>query len=225
MDKIFPEVGRVALLDDIDEILIPEEALAGRIRELGRAISHDYIGKEPLLVGILTGAVLFTSDLLRQITIPVHLDFMATSSYGPKTESSGIVRILKDLDQSIEGRHVIIVDDIIDTGLTMDYLLETLKARYPASLKVCVLLDKVPRRLRHVPIDYRGFEIPDKFVVGYGLDYAGRYRNLPFICVLKSQIYGSEPIPSRFPVPRRTLDQPVSPASAPVAGSKPRPVR
>src|SRR5713101_4831749 len=184
MDKIFPEVGRVALLDDIDEILIPEEALAGRIRELGRAISHDYIGKEPLLV-----------------------------------------RILKDLDQSIEGRHVIIVDDIIDTGLTMDYLLETLKARYPASLKVCALLDKVPRRLRHVPIDYRGFEIPDKFVVGYGLDYAGRYRNLPFICVLKSQIYGSEPIPSTFPVPRRTLDQPVSPASAPVAGSKPRPVR
>ncbi|TMI76572.1 MAG: hypoxanthine phosphoribosyltransferase [Bacillati bacterium ANGP1] len=183
----------MALLDDIDEVLIPEEVLQARIRELGRTISNDYNGKEPLLVGILTGAVLFVSDLLRQISISCQLDFMATSSYGVKTESSGIVRILKDLEQSIEGRHVIIVDDIIDTGLTMDYLLETLKARYPASLKVCALLDKVPRRLRHVPIDYRGFEIPDKFVVGYGLDYGGRYRNLPFICVLKQEIYGQEP--------------------------------
>lgn len=184
----------MALRDDIDEILIPEEALQARIRELGRAISSDYNGKEPLLVGILTGAVLFVSDLLRQITIPCQLDFMAISSYGTKTASSGIVRILKDLEQSIEGRHVLIVDDIIDTGLTMDYMLETLKARYPASLKVCALLDKVPRRLRHVPIDYRGFEIPDKFVVGYGLDYSGRYRNLPFICVLKPEIYGQEPV-------------------------------
>jgi len=182
----------VPLLDDIDEVLIPEEVLQARIRELGRTISNDYNGKEPLLVGILTGAVPFVSDLLRQISISCQLDFMATSSYGVKTESSGIVRILKDLEQSIEGRHVIIVDDIIDTGLTMDYLLETLKARYPASLKVCALLDKVPRRLRHVPIDYRGFEIPDKFVVGYGLDYGGRYRNLPFICVLKPEIYGQE---------------------------------
>ncbi len=183
----------MALLDDIDETLIPEEALQARIRELGRAISNDYSGKEPLLVGILTGAVVFMSDLLRQISISCQVDFIATSSYGVKTESSGIVRILKDLDQSIEGRHVLIVDDIIDTGLTMDYLLETLKARYPASLKVCALLDKVPRRLRHVPIDYRGFEIPDKFVVGYGLDYGGRYRNLPFICVLKPEIYGQDP--------------------------------
>ncbi len=136
---------------------------------------------------------MFVSDLLRHITIPCQLDFMATSSYGNGTDSSGIVRILKDLDQSIEGRHVLIVDDIIDTGLTMDYLLETLKARYPASLKVCALLDKVPRRLRPVPIDYRGFEIPDRFVVGYGLDYAGRYRNLPFICVLKPEVYGQKP--------------------------------
>ena len=180
----------MGLLDDIDEILIPEEALRGRIRELGRTISKDYEGKEPLLVGILTGAVLFMSDLLREITIPCQLDFMATSSYAEGTTSSGIVRILKDLDQSIEGRHVIVVDDIIDTGLTMDYLLETLKTRYPASLKVCALLDKLPRRIRHVPIDYRGFEIPDKFVVGYGLDYAGRYRNLRFICVLKPETYG-----------------------------------
>ncbi len=184
----------MALLDDIDEILIPEEALQARIRELGQKISTDYAGKEPLLVAILTGAALFTSDLLRQISIPCQLDFMATSSYGTQVDSSGVVRILKDLDQPIEGRHVIVVDDIIDTGLTMDYMLETLKTRYPASLKVCALLDKVPRRRRFVPIDYRGFEIPDRFVVGYGLDYAGLYRNLPFICVLKAQVYGQPPL-------------------------------
>lgn len=180
----------MGLLDDVDEILIPESALQARVRELGQAISADYEGKEPLLVGILTGAFLFLADLLRHITIPCQVDFMATSSYGVGTESSGIVRILKDLDQTIEGRHVLIVDDIIDTGLTMDYMLETLKARYPASLRVCALLDKVPRRRREVRIDYRGFEIPDKFVVGYGLDFAGRYRNVPFVCVLKPQIYG-----------------------------------
>ena len=174
----------MGLLDDIDEILIPEAALQSRIREIGRAISSDYDGKEPLLVGILIGAFVFLSDLLRSISIPCGVDFMATSSYGDATESSGIVRILKDLDQSIEGRHVLIVDDIIDTGLTMDYLLETLRARYPASLRVCALLDKLPRRKRAVRIDYRGFEIPDKFVVGYGLDYSGRYRNVPFVCVL-----------------------------------------
>jgi len=181
----------VGLLDDIDEILVSEAALQSRIRELGRAISSDYEGKEPLLVGILIGAFVFLSDLLRSISIPCQVDFMATSSYGDATESSGIVRILKDLDQSIEGRHVLIVDDIIDTGLTMDYLLETLRARYPASLRVCALLDKVPRRKRAVRIDYRGFEIPDKFVVGYGLDYSGRYRNVPFVCVLKPEVYRS----------------------------------
>ena len=181
----------MGLLDDIDEILIPEAALQARIRELGRAIAGDYEGKEPLLVGILVGAFVFLSDLLRHISIHCGVDFMATSSYGDATESSGIVRILKDLDQSIEGRHVLIVDDIIDTGLTMDYLLETLRARYPASLRVCALLDKLPRRRRAVRIDYRGFEIPDKFVVGYGLDYSGRYRNVPFVCVLKPEVYRS----------------------------------
>ena len=181
----------MGLLDDIDEVLIPEAALQARIRELGQAVSRDYDGKDPLLVGILIGAFVFLSDLLRHISIPCGVDFMATSSYGAATESSGIVRILKDLDQSIEGRHVLIVDDIIDTGLTMDYLLETLRARYPASLRVCALLDKVPRRRRAVRIDYRGFEIPDKFVVGYGLDYSGLYRNLPFICVLKPEVYRS----------------------------------
>jgi hypoxanthine phosphoribosyltransferase len=180
----------LGLEDDIDEVLVPEEVLQDRIRELGHRISDEYGGKEPLLVGILTGAFVFLADLLRSISIPCQVDFMATASYGNSTESSGIVRILKDLDQSIEGRHVLVVDDIIDTGLTMDYLLETLKARYPASLRVCALLDKRPRRRREVPIDFRGFEIPDKFVIGYGLDYAGRYRNLPYIAVLKQDLYG-----------------------------------
>lgn len=179
----------MGLLDDVAEVLIPEEALQARVRELGRRISEDYEGKEPLLVGILTGAVFFVCDLLRAITIPVHLDFMATSAYSRGTESTGVVRILKDLNENIEGRHVIIVDDIVDTGLTMDYLLTTLKARYPASLAVCVLLDKAERRIREVPLRYVGFRIPNRFVVGYGLDYAGLYRNLPFVCVLKPEVY------------------------------------
>lgn len=181
----------MGLVDDVEEVLIPEAVLQDRVRELGRQIAQDYNGKDPLLVGILTGAFVFLADLLRAISVPCQIDFMATQSYGAGTESSGIVRILKDLDQSIEGRHVIVVDDIIDTGLTMDYLLETLKARYPASLRVCALLDKRPRRLRAVQIDFRGFEIPDKFVIGYGLDYAGRYRNLPYIAVLKPELYGT----------------------------------
>jgi hypoxanthine phosphoribosyltransferase len=175
----------VGLQDDVAEVLIREDELRARIADLGRQISTDYDSKTPLLVGILKGASIFLSDLIRKVTIPCLLDFIATSSYGAGTESSGIVRILKDLDQSIEGRHVLIVDDIIDTGYTMDYLLETLKARYPASLRVCALLDKITRRRRHVPIDYRGFEIPDKFVVGYGLDYRQRYRNLPYIGVVR----------------------------------------
>jgi len=179
----------LGLVDDVEEILIPEEVLQDRIRELGRRISSEYNSKEPLLVGILTGAFVFLADLMRAISIPCRVDFMATASYGTGTESSGIVRILKDLDQSIEGRHVLVVDDIIDTGLTMDYLLETLKARYPASLRVCALLDKRPRRLREVTLDFSGFEIPDRFVIGYGLDFAGRYRNLPFIGVLKPELY------------------------------------
>jgi hypoxanthine phosphoribosyltransferase len=180
----------LGLADDIEEVLIPETVLQDRIRELGRQIDREYNGKEPLLVGILTGAFVFLADLLRAVSIPCHVDFMATQSYGSSTESSGIVRILKDLNQSIEGRHVLVVDDIIDTGLTMDYLLETLKARYPASLRVCALLDKRPRRQREVPIDFGGFVIPDKFVIGYGLDFAGRYRNLPYIAVLKPELYG-----------------------------------
>lgn len=179
----------MGLIDDIDEVLITKEALRDRVKTLGAKISSDYEGKEPLLIGILTGAVLFMADLLREITMPCQVDFMATSSYGSNVESSGIVRILKDLNETIEGRHVILVDDIVDTGFTLDYLLTTLKARYPASLSVCCLLDKEERRKRHVPLKYVGFQIPDKFVVGYGMDYAGLYRNLPYLCVLKPEVY------------------------------------
>lgn len=172
---------------DAEKILLSEEKIRAKVRELGRAISDDYAGKELLAVGILKGAAVFLADLIRYISIPVYLDFVAVSSYGASTKSSGVVRILKDLEESIEGRHVLIVEDIVDTGLTLNYLVENFKARGPASLKVCTFLDKPIRRKIHVPIDYNGFSIPDKFVVGYGLDYNERYRNLPYIMVLSSE--------------------------------------
>ncbi len=177
------------LEDDVAEILITEEELQARVAELGKAISDDYRGKDLLLVCILRGAVVFLSDLMRHITIPHEIDFMAVSSYGAATETSGIVRILKDLETSIEGRNVLIVEDIVDTGLTLDYIISNLKTRRPASLRTCVLLNKSERRLVDVPLDYVGFDIPNKFVVGYGLDYGEKYRNLPFIGVLKPELY------------------------------------
>jgi len=177
------------LEDDVAEILITEEELQARVAELGKAISNDYRGKDLLLVCILRGAVVFLSDLMRHITIPHEIDFMAVSSYGAATETSGIVRILKDLETSIEGRNVLIVEDIVDTGLTLDYIISNLKTRRPASLRTCVLLNKSERRLVDVPLDYVGFDIPNKFVVGYGLDYGEKYRNLPFIGVLKPELY------------------------------------
>jgi len=179
----------LGLADDVDEILIPEEVLQDRIRELGKRISAEYNSKEPLLVGILTGAFMFTSDLLRAISVPCHVDFMATASYGSGTESSGIVRILKDLNQSIEGRHVLLVEDIVDSGLTLNYLLKNLRGRRPATLEVCALLQK--KGIQRVPLDLRyvGFEIPPDFVVGYGLDYAEKFRNLPYIATLKPEAY------------------------------------
>ncbi|MEW6045668.1 MAG: hypoxanthine phosphoribosyltransferase [Bacillota bacterium] len=180
------------LLSDIQEVLIGADRIQQRVRELGRQISRAYQGKEPALIGILKGAVLFMSDLLRAITIHASVDFMAISSYGAGTKSSGVVRILKDLDQPIAGRHVIIVEDIVDTGLTLRYLLDNLHSRRPASLRVCVLLDKSERRQIPVQLDYVGFQIPNRFVVGYGLDYAERYRNLPFIGVLRPEVVGSE---------------------------------
>lgn len=174
---------------DVAEILIPAEAIQGRVRELGAEIARDYAGKNPVLVGVLRGATVFLTDLMRAIPIPVTVDFIGISSYGASTKSTGVVKITKDLDETIGGRHVLVVEDIIDTGLTLAYLLEILRARSPASLEVCALLDKPSRRRQDHQIRYRGFEIPDRFVVGYGLDYDQRYRNLPFIGVLRPELY------------------------------------
>lgn len=171
--------------NNIAKILISESQIQDRVRELGAHISTDYSGKDLLLVCVLKGGVLFLSDLLRAITIPVSIDFMATSSYGESTESSGVVRIIKDLDIPIEGRDVLIIEDIIDTGHTLDYLLRILDERTPASLRICALLNKVERREVEIQVDYIGFEIPNEFVVGYGLDYDEHYRNLPYVGVLK----------------------------------------
>jgi hypoxanthine phosphoribosyltransferase len=171
--------------DSIGEALVSEEALKQRVRELGEEISRDYEGKDLFLVGVLKGAVFFLSDLMRCIEVPCEVDFMAVASYGSSTDSSGVVRILKDLDATIEGKDVLIVEDIIDSGLTLSYLLRTLRAREPRSLEVCALLTKPERREVDLPIRYTGFEIPNKFVIGYGLDHAERYRNLPYVAVLQ----------------------------------------
>ena len=171
------------------EILIPEDCLQERICELGAQISRDYAGQDLLLLAVLKGSVLFLSDLMRRITTPHAIDFMATSSYGASTESSGVVRILKDLDEPIEGRNVLIVEDIIDTGHTLNYLLRVLRARMPKTLRICTLLNKPGRREVDVPVDYIGFDIPNEFVLGYGLDYAELYRNLPYIAVLAPHVY------------------------------------
>ncbi len=178
-----------SLADDMAEILIDEATLQMEIARMGAQLTQDYAGKDLLLIGVLKGAVMFMVDLARAINLPVTLDFMAISSYGASTVSSGVVRILKDLDASIEGKHVLIVEDIIDSGMTLSYLADYLKARGPASLKICCLLNKPERRTSSVSIDYHGFDIPDKFVVGYGLDFAEVYRNLPYIGVLKPELY------------------------------------
>ncbi len=173
----------------IEEILIPENQIQKRVEQLGEQISRDYQGKQLFCIGVLRGAIVFLADLARYIKVPMVFDFMSISSYGISTESSGVVRILKDLDENIENKDVLIVEDIIDTGLTLDYLLRMLKSRKPASLKVCTLLNKKERKKIKVPIDYCGFDIPDKFVVGYGLDFNGLYRNIPYILVLKPEYY------------------------------------
>ena len=178
--------------EKIEEILIPENQIQKKVKQLGEQISQDYAGKELFLIGILKGAIIFLADLVRYIKVPMLIDFIAISSYGVSTESSGVVRILKDLDENIEKKDVLIVEDIVDTGLTLDYLLRMLQSRKPASLKVCTLLNKKERRKIKVPIDYCGFNIPDKFVVGYGLDFNGLYRNIPYILVLKSSYYFKE---------------------------------
>lgn len=182
--------NRMSTLEpDIDHILVTSDQLREEIGRIGERISADYAGKDLLLVGVLKGAIMFMVDLARAIDLPVTIDFMAVASYGASTETSGIVRILKDLDNSIEGKHVLVVEDIIDSGLTLNYTLETLRARNPASLRVCALLNKKERRLVDVPVDYVCFNIPDEFVVGYGLDFNQIYRNLPFIGVLRPELY------------------------------------
>ncbi|MEB3297891.1 MAG: hypoxanthine phosphoribosyltransferase [Candidatus Sericytochromatia bacterium] len=177
------------MLDSIQEVLVSQEALAQRVRELGERITLDYQGRDLLVVGVLRGVALFMGDLIREIQLPLDIDYMAISSYGSSTSSSGVVRILKDLDETITGRHVLIVEDIIDTGLTLSYLTRALEERKPASLAICSLLDKPSRRVAPVDVQYVGFTVEDRFVVGYGLDYAQRFRNLPFIGILKPEVY------------------------------------
>jgi hypoxanthine phosphoribosyltransferase len=171
----------------IGEVLVDAETLQRRVREIGHEVSEAYCGKELLLVGVLKGAVFFVADVMRSIDVPVEVDFMAVSSYGSATDSSGVVRILKDLDMAIEGRDVLIVEDIVDSGLTLQYLMRSLSARNPASLEVCALLTKPERRKVDLPIRFVGFEIPDRFAIGYGLDHAERYRNLPYVAALDDQ--------------------------------------
>ena len=172
----------------VTEVLIDKDTLAARVAELGAEVSADYEGRDLLLIGVLKGAVFFMADLMRHLTVPCEVDFMAISSYGDSTDSSGIVRILKDLDINIEGRDVLVVEDIIDSGLTLSYLMRNLESREPASLEVCALLTKPERREIDVPVRYVGFEIPNRFVVGYGLDFAERYRNLPYVAVLSEDL-------------------------------------
>jgi len=177
-------VSQTELEQGVGEVLVGATELRARVAELGREISEDYAGRELLLVGVLKGAVFFMADLMRSITVPCEIDFMAISSYGASTDSSGVVRILKDLDINIEGRHVLVVEDIIDSGLTLSYLLRNLESRGPATIEICALLTKPARREIDVPVRYVGFEIPDRFVIGYGLDFGERYRNLPYVGVL-----------------------------------------
>ncbi|MDD4188574.1 MAG: hypoxanthine phosphoribosyltransferase [Eubacteriales bacterium] len=172
-------------MSGIDKILVSREEISKKVKELGERISKDYKGQDLLLVGVLKGAVVFMADLLREITIPVEVDMISVSSYGSGTDSTGIVKIVKDLDVNIKDRHVLIVEDLIDTGLTLQHLKELLATREPLSVKVCTIFDKPTRRIVDVPIEYNGISIPNYFVIGYGLDYAGEYRNLPDLCTMK----------------------------------------
>jgi hypoxanthine phosphoribosyltransferase len=184
------ENWKSGITDDIEKILFSDLEIQAKVEELGKEIRADYDGRRVLMVGILNGCFPFMADLVRGVNSQLEVDFMSVSSYGGETQSSGVVRILKDLNESIEGRHVLLVEDIIDTGLTARYLLDNLQTRHPASVEICSLLDKREARTEEVPIKYVGFECPDEFVVGYGLDYMGLYRNLPFIGVLKPEAIG-----------------------------------
>ena len=175
--------------NDIARVLLSTEEIALKVKELGERITQDYAGEKLLVVGILKGSNMFMSDLIRHIDMPMQMDFMMVSSYGNATESTGVVKIIKDLEQGIQDKHVLIIEDIIDTGLTLKYLTQILETRNPASVKLCTLIDKPARRKETVAVDYIGFEMPDEFIVGYGIDYAEHYRNLPFVGVLKPEIY------------------------------------
>jgi hypoxanthine phosphoribosyltransferase len=189
---IQPGQRSIDLEADVDEVLVDEAAIQAKVAELGARISADYAGRQLTLVSVLKGSLPFMADLMRALALPVRIDLMEVSSYGgAATESSGLVRILKDLSSSIEGQDVLIVEDIIDTGLTLNYLLRYLRGKNPASLRICTLLDKPARRLVDIPVDYIGFTIPDRFVVGYGLDYGEFYRNLRFVGVLRPEVYAS----------------------------------
>lgn len=177
------------LASDISEILISTEQIQARVQAIGIQISKDYAGRNPLLVGVLKGVLFFMADLLRSIHIPVEVDFMAVSSYTPEARERGLVRLVKDLETPIVDRHVLFVEDVVDTGLTLNYLLQNLRSRNPASLEVCTLFNKSKHRLINLPIKYEGFDLPDMFVVGYGLDYRERYRNLPFVGLLKPEVF------------------------------------
>lgn len=182
----------MSLHDDVEEVLIDAATIDARVAELGVQLTADYAGRDPVLISVLKGSLVFLADLMRAMDLPSSIDLMEVSSYAG-TETSGQVRILKDLSKPIEGRDVIVVEDIIDTGLTLNYLLRYLAERHPASISIICLLDKPARRLAEIPIDYRGFTIPDRFVIGYGLDYEERYRNLPYIGVLRPSVYGGAP--------------------------------
>jgi hypoxanthine phosphoribosyltransferase len=188
MNKSISNNDRSELLKGVSEVLIPEEQLQARIHELSSAISKDYAGQNPLLVGVLKGVLFFMADLMRQMTIPAEVDFMAVTSYSPESRRQGMVQLIKDLEIPIVDRHVLFVEDMIDTGLTLNYLLRNLRARNPASLEVCTLFSKPKRRLVNIPIKYKGFDLPDRFVIGYGLDYREQYRHLPFVGLLKPEI-------------------------------------
>jgi hypoxanthine phosphoribosyltransferase len=179
------------LYSDIQETLYNEEQIQGKIKELGEVISRDYEGRNPLVICVLKGAFIFMADLVKNITVPLEIDFMAVSSYGQSTKSSGVVKIIKDLDVPVEGRHILIVEDIIDSGLTLSYLIDVLERRNALSISVVALFNKPARRTVELEPDYSGFELPDEFVVGYGLDYAEKYRNLPYVGILKPEIYSS----------------------------------
>jgi hypoxanthine phosphoribosyltransferase len=186
-DSLSKQYG--AMGQDIQEVLISEEEIQKKVTQIGQMISREYLGLNPLLVGVLKGVLFFMADLLQTITIPAEIDFIAVANYSAESREEGVVRMVKDLEIPISGRHVLFVEDVIDTGLTLNYILQNLRARQPASLDVCVLFNKPDHRLIDIPLKYKGFDLPDRFVVGYGLDYKEKYRNLPFLGLLKPEIF------------------------------------